>query len=50
MSCQVCQGTFQQDEAYWKDFAAKWTQKIEDSDGSICPIYQTAYDIDEPRK
>ena len=23
-------GPFQQDEAYWKDFAAKWTQKIED--------------------
>ena len=34
-------GPFQQDEAYWKDFASKWTRKIEDKVMEVyAPIYQ----------
>ena len=44
-------GPFQQDEAYWKDFAAKWTQKIEDKVMEVyAPIYQQHMTLDELKK
>lgn len=44
-------GPFQQDEAYWKDFAAKWTRKIEDKVMEVyAPIYQQHMTLDELKK
>ena len=41
-------GPFQQDEAYWKDFASKWTRKIEDKVMEVyAPIYQQHMTLDE---
>lgn len=44
-------GPFQQDEAYWKDFASKWTRKIEDKVMEVyAPIYQQHMTLDELKK
>ena len=44
-------GFFQQDEAYWKDFASKWTRKIEDKVMEVyAPIYQQHMTLDELKK
>lgn len=44
-------GPFQQDEAYWKDFAAKWTRKIEDKVmEAYTPIYQQHMTLDDMKK
>ncbi len=41
----------QQDEAYWKDFASKWTRKIEDKVMEVyAPIYQQHMTLDELKK
>ena len=44
-------GPFQQGEAYWKDFASKWTRKIEDKVMEVyAPIYQQHMTLDELKK
>ena len=44
-------GPFQHDEAYWKDFASKWTRKIEDKVMEVyAPIYQQHMTLDELKK
>ena len=44
-------GPFQQGEAYWKDFASKWTRKIEDKVMEVyAPIYRQHMTLDELKK